>query len=152
MRYMTDCKPEEPDYIVIHVSERLLRGSLVVIGPEDEAAVAKQAFEDAATEPEKLIRFFDFVNNLPGIEQEFTFQRYAFSLNKALLFMWEDILPEVLHALRFFVAKDDSFEEMMTLEEVRKIPKRTRKKSKKTKKAKVKGKKIAKAKTKTPKH
>jgi hypothetical protein len=112
VKYKVIWDKEDPHCVQIHVNERLIRGPMINIDPTDDLEAAKHAIEEQAAVPERLSGFFEALCELPGIEQDFAFQHYAFMLNKGILFDWKDIMPHVLSGLKMLVSKDNTLEVM----------------------------------------
>lgn len=110
MKYQIEYAPN-PEVITIHVNQRLIHGSILCFEMFDDSQHEKYSFVKEAVNQEALINFCKTVSELDGMEERISFGRYHIQLSKASIFSWESLIPEILVALRTFVARDEQIEE-----------------------------------------
>ena len=121
MKYQIKRTRGEPDTLEIHVDQRLIRGTPLMIDPTDEPDlgleyVKAQGFDSG----EELSAFYHFVTELAGMQPVFIVERYCITIHKASLFSWDDLLPFILLALQEMVAKDHVLEEVLKSKKLKK--------------------------------
>ncbi|MES3004591.1 MAG: hypothetical protein V4690_00590 [Patescibacteria group bacterium] len=95
----------------IHVDQRLIRGSILVFSHFSISDRAKEEFEKEAINTDGLINFSQAISALDGMEERISYNRYQIQMLKSPMFSWEILVPQILDALRTFVAKDSQIEE-----------------------------------------
>jgi hypothetical protein len=110
LKYQIEYCPN-PDVLMIHTNQRLVRGTMAVFEYFDLGEGAEEDFRKEANEADQLISFCRAVTELDGMQERISFSRYDIQMEKASMFSWDDIVPSILDALRTFVAKGNSLEE-----------------------------------------
>lgn len=110
VKYQIEYAPHQ-DVVIIHVNQRLIQGSILCFRMSDDSRHEKENLTKEAMNQEALINFCKTVSELDGMEEHILFNRYDIQLSKASMFSWDDLIPEILLALKMFVARDEQIEE-----------------------------------------
>lgn len=92
-----------PDVVVIHVDQRLIKGSILT---SDQLEEDGDEFRKEAISYDGLSNFCKTLMELDGIDEEISFGRYDIQIQKGVLFSWRALLPHVLEALKVYLSGD----------------------------------------------
>jgi hypothetical protein len=126
MKYFLQYDREYPEVVVIHLSERMIRGGELVFGDDDDEDPEKK-FRREALKPELLLGFCKTVTEIEGLHAEVSFVRYEIQLVRSRLFSWKTIIPHVLSALKLFISPNEKLEEVTSSGEAKRLRKTKKK-------------------------